>query len=421
MSVASKFPSIDPTLMLDFANTGVLDPRITFTRATTATYFNALGVLTTAASGSPRFDYNPSTLQPLGLLIEEARTNSIRNNTMQGAVAGTPGTVPTNWTMVGSVNGITRQIIGTGTENGIDYIDVKYSGTPSATFSVVIRSEQNTQIVAASGQTWAASFYVKLVGGSLTNLGAIGIEINGWTAAGAFVEQSSSVVVVPTSAALSTQRGIATYALANASTARVNSQVSFALTNGSAIDITLRIGLPQLEQGAFATSVIPTTTTALTRNADVASMTGTNFSSWYNATQGTLFAQFLRTATVNSQQGRVFSLSNASNTALIEIYQTSGNDPAAQIINTSTQAQWTPTGFTVGISVKEILAYKLNDSNASFNGSAETSDTACTIPTVTQANIGNRQDGVRALNGYIQRIAYYPTRLTNAQLQALTA
>jgi hypothetical protein len=177
----------------------------------------------------------------------------------------------------------------------------------------------------------------------------------------------------------------------------------------------------QLEAGAFPTSYIPTTTTALTRNADVASMTGTNFSSWYNASEGTVFGQFLRTASANSVQGRVFSLSDGSNNAVIEIYQTGATNPAAQIGNSGSQAQWTPTGFTVGLPIKEILAYKLNDSNSSFNGSAETPDTVCTIPTLNQAQIGNRWDNIRNLNGYVQRLAYYPTRLPNATLVALTA
>ena len=174
----------------------------------------------------------------------------------------------------------------------------------------------------------------------------------------------------------------------------------------------------QLEAGAFPTSYIPTTTATVTRAADVASITGANFSSWYNQTEGTVFGQFLRTASTNTQQGRVFSFNDGTNTNAFEIYQTGGSNPAAQITATTVQAIWTPSGFTVGTSIKEVLGYKLNNSNASFNGSAETLDTVCNIPTVTQARIGDRQDGVRTLNGTIQRLTYWPTRL--ATLQAIT-
>ena len=53
---------------------------ITFTRASTATYIDSAGVLQTAAINAPRFDYNPTTLAPLGFLVEEARTNLLLNS-----------------------------------------------------------------------------------------------------------------------------------------------------------------------------------------------------------------------------------------------------------------------------------------------------------------------------------------------------
>ncbi len=68
-------PTMRPTLLLDFANSLTVDPRITFTRASTATYFDAAGVLSSAANNVPRIDYDPETLICKGLLIEEARTN----------------------------------------------------------------------------------------------------------------------------------------------------------------------------------------------------------------------------------------------------------------------------------------------------------------------------------------------------------
>ena len=69
MTIKALYPTVRPTLNLDFAKTKALDPRITFTRASTGTYVGANGLIQTAASGAARFDHNPTT--------EEARTNLV--------------------------------------------------------------------------------------------------------------------------------------------------------------------------------------------------------------------------------------------------------------------------------------------------------------------------------------------------------
>jgi hypothetical protein len=73
--VTSVFPTIRPSLNLDFANSKVVDERITFTRSTNATYYDADGLLKTALSNRPRLDHDPLTRECKGLLIKEKRTN----------------------------------------------------------------------------------------------------------------------------------------------------------------------------------------------------------------------------------------------------------------------------------------------------------------------------------------------------------
>jgi hypothetical protein len=75
LGVASNRASIRPTLLLDFAKTKLLDPRIDFTRASTATVFDERGVMQTVGAGVPRFHHDPATGESLGLLMEESRTN----------------------------------------------------------------------------------------------------------------------------------------------------------------------------------------------------------------------------------------------------------------------------------------------------------------------------------------------------------
>jgi len=77
MSIKQNFPTIDHSLNLDFANSQAVDSRITFTRASAATVSNAQGVLQIVRDNKPRIDFDSSTGECRGLLIEEQRTNLI--------------------------------------------------------------------------------------------------------------------------------------------------------------------------------------------------------------------------------------------------------------------------------------------------------------------------------------------------------
>ena len=420
MSLSNNYPAIATTLLQDFVKSRVFDPRITFTRASTATYFNSLGVLTTANNNVPRLDYNPSTLAPLGLLIEEQRTNSIRNNTMQGAVAGTPGTLPTNWITIGAGLGtLTQQIVGTGISNGITYIDVRISGTTS-TISFGISPESNTQISAASGQNWTSSIYLARVGGTTSNLTIIQRVVER-TIVGSGVANTPTNITSSLGTSLS--RFSVTRTLTDATTAFVTTDVLFEFLAGAAIDITLRIGLPQLEQGAFATSVIPTTTTALTRNADVASMTGTNFSSWFNAAEGTLLAQVIYGADVNCKTAFI---NNGAYTNLFAMQRETSLDRWQVDVFSGGSRQALLTFATNSAAINSVSkcasAYKVDDFSGSVNGGTVVTDTSGLVP-VSMDRLALGRDNVGSaefLNGWLQRISYYPTRNTNSQLQALT-
>jgi len=368
---------------------------------------------TTAAYYAPRFDYNPSTLAPLGLLIEEQRTNSIRNNTMQGAVAGTPGTLPTNWSVIGG-SGLTRTIVGTGTEDGITYIDVNLAGTTSST-EVSIIPENATATVAANGQTWTTSTFVRVVGGSLTNITTTR-QIIIFADSGGGVLTAPATTFTPTTAALKTQRQSASGTATNASTARVYYRVDLVYSSGVAIDITLRIGLPQLEQGAFATSVIPTTTTALTRNADVASMTGTNFSSWYNQSEGTLYTQ------AAGVSGTYIALDDGTTNERNVLYFASATQPRYFVSSGGITSCDIIAGTIVANSNNKLAgAYKVNDFAVSLNGAAAVTDISGNVATPNQLRFGRNVANAGFLNGHIGKFAFYPTRLANSTLQALTA
>ncbi len=408
-----------PTLDLNFALTKTLDPRITFTRASSGTFFDSNGVIQTAPVNTPRFDHNPLTGESLGLLIEEQRTNSIRNNTMVGAVAGTPGTLPTNWFTFTSLTGLTQQIVGTGIENGITYIDYKLSGTTSGAGSYNLFLEVLGQIVATPSQVWTSSGYFKLVTGSLTNIVNIACGSQSRTAAGGFIEQYSTSFTADSTL----KRSSNTTPALPATTERVVPVIIINVSAAAAIDLTLRIGLPQLERGAFATSVIPTTTAAATRSADVASITGSNFSSWYNQTEGTVFTNCSINYTVpGSLFPLVSSLNDGTSNNRIENGFLTASLAGYEIsASGSAQVGMYPNASSA-LTRRLATTYQLNNFAASVNGGSVSTDTSGIVPTVNQLRIGDPVTGVtQALNGPIRRLTYFNRRLANSELQLLSS
>jgi hypothetical protein len=235
-------PELRPTLDLNFRDNQDVGSDITYTGGANRTYFDANGVLTAGTTDVARFDH-----------VLKSRTNHIRNNTMQGAVAGAPGTDPTNWTATAAGQTITINEIGT--ENGIDYIEYHFVGDASADFNV--NFETSTGLDALINEVWTESLYLSIVSGDLTNLNSIKLLIKERNeAGGAKAEGSGSDIKASLTSTL--QRFEFTRTLTHADTAHLIPFLQFDVTPTVAIDITLRIGLPQMERAAAATDAIKT-------------------------------------------------------------------------------------------------------------------------------------------------------------------
>jgi hypothetical protein len=277
---AAAIAGVSPTLDYRFARekreieTVSLTDKLTFTGGNQGTFVGSDGFIQPATTNVPRFDHDLLSRKSLGLLSEVERTNGIRNNTMVGAVAGTPGTIPTNWTFASGSSGITREITGIGNDNGIPYIDVKFSGTASSDYTAFNQFDGNTNTAASTGQTFTASQYLKAQAGSLSGITNFTVFCDERSNAGVFLQRSTTGVA-PTDASLATQRYLVTRTFTNASTAFTMSGIRFQVASGASINITLRIGLPQLELGATASTPIPTTSAAVTRTPDSAVIDGT--------------------------------------------------------------------------------------------------------------------------------------------------
>lgn len=316
MTIKHLFPSTRPSLDLNFAGIRRLDPRITFTRASTATYTDANGILQTAAAGEARFDHS-DTGESLGLLIEEARTNLFLN---------------------------------------------------SAALS--------TQSVTVTAGSHALSFYG-------TGTVALSGDATG-TLVGTGDSDRVSLVVV-------------------AAAGTVTATVTGTVTNA------------QLEAGPFLTSYIPTAGSTATRAADLCTIEGAAFSSFFNFGDHTTFIQWRRPD--NISRGWMYRYLNGD---FQEQMQENNN------VVSGTTWGYGGSNMQGGSSGnrKAAIAVTQGFSQLAYSGSLGTrTDRGSTSGVTDRMIIGHtdRTDSSSSINGHIARLTYYPVRLPDEQLQALTS
>ena len=396
-----------PSLVLDFAGTGTLDPRVTFTRSTTGTYYNSSGVLTTAAINAPRFDYNPSTLALLGLLIEQSSTNILLNSNYGGAQS--------NGLTV--INNSVTSIDGTTTATTVTQTSATSSHNLYTSFTAITNTNYTHSVFIKAG----TNRYVSVGIGNFTGQAFITVDTTTFTSTQT-ITQGSGVTYVSSSIVISANGfyrisltancisvGLACIVGLNNTSTPATADASFSGNGTSNAYVTGA----QLEALAFPTSYIPTTSAQVTRASDNASMTGTNFSSWYNTSQGTWFAQVNMLSTAGTP--RIVGATPSSK-APMEI----SNQAAAMFDNVFGVS--TANNITANTTQKIATVWTGTTGQVCLNGG--------TVATGSQLNgyadlstigIGyNSTSNNNFINGRIAKITYYPTVLNSAQLQALT-
>lgn len=294
------------------------------TRASVGTYTNSSGVITTAAVDEARFDYNPVTLQPLGLLLEGARTNLLLN---------------------------------------------------SATLS--------TQSVTVSATAYALSFY-----------GTGTVTLSG-TSSGSLVGSGA----YPT-----------------------RSVLKFTPTAGTlTLTVTGSVQFAQLEAGDFETSYIPTAGASATRATELT--TAPSSSLGFNAAEGTLLIELNEAIpTSHNNVGEVIARfqNPGSVTDAIGIQkEVGGQNFRAFVANASTYTYSSYGGFG---NTKLAVAYKASSCAYYAGGSPITWSSPSSIPSNTDLfRIGSDSSGTSHFFGHIRKITYWPQRLANAQLAAITS
>jgi hypothetical protein len=208
-----------------------------------------------------------------------------------------------------------------------------------------------------------------------------------------------------------------------------SSTPTLAAVNGSEVyagDITKGVYVwgAQLEAASTVSSYIPTAASTVTRAADVSTSTATSVfeSSWYNQTEGTVFARYSFPQSPTAGGGRVFQFANAAATNLIWLRAQGSVNRIYDVTDASvSQASFNQGAYAAGIEYIAALAAKANNFGFAENGGAPQSDSSGTVPSVDRAGIGmepiaNGSQG----NVHIRRLTYWPTRLGNEVLQRLT-
>ena len=322
---------------------------------------------------------------------------------MVGAVAGTPGTPPTNWVTV--LNGLTQTVVGAGSSNGINYIDIRFNGTTTSAGFIQIKPDGNAGAISASAsQAWAMSSWMAIVGGSTANTTSQQFLLNEYSAGPTYLRTATLASnTLSGGANLTRVSGTIT---TGASTTIIEPLITLGHNSGAAIDITLRIGLPQLELGSTATAPIPTTNAAVTVFE----------SSWYNQTEGTVFADYNVYAPSGSYSAAEVSDGTSSNRMIL--FHTAGGS-ARFLTFASGSAVVTTLDRTAAAASKWTGAYKAGDYGSTYNANAALTNTYNSIITGSQIRIGSSVTGSN-FAGTIRRLTYWPSRLPNATLQQIT-
>ena len=391
------------------ARPDTLDPRITFTRASVATRVNSAGLVETVPADAPRFDHDPVTLERRGLLIEEARTNTVLHSESIGL---------TGWLLFNSTITANAGRSPSGSNNA-------YKLVANTTNNVDHIARQNVPMVAT--KTYTFSCFIKAAGQSFCRIklrnGGNFAEVNtdltqgntisaksGWDVKSVYSTAFSDgwFRCVITFVASSLTGSTADIDVAGAPTLGT---ITYAGDNASGI----LVWGAQLEEGAFATSYIPTTTAATTRAGDFPLISGSNLSSWYNATEGTFGIQIETIYSVSDTARHFLSANN--NNQIFYMQPTTGT-----VTSFDGQSSLSSSTKVAGQVSRAFLGYSSGGRFLSARGrSAVTSSSFANFSSLNTLHIGYLGSSGVQFCGWVKSLVYYPTQIAIPSLAASSA
>jgi hypothetical protein len=387
------YPTIMPALSLDFQNSQQLDPRVTFSRSSGATYINSAGLVVSAADNEARFDHDPVTGECLGLLIEESRTNYIPNSIDFTGWSQVSGASIALSSAVAAPDGNTSSSLFTADDSS-GYVALPYTipGDTTAYLTLFVKAaSENVFQLSSSRSTTMRGLFDMTTGlwsstaGSADDYAAEAYP-NGWwklTVKGFIAGPSTIVLYV------------------------VGPNITSAGTDA------FYMWGAQVEHGSFPTSLIPTSGSTVTRAADVAQITGDNFSSWYNQGEGSFI---VTSDKVDALPDLQFTVMTTDGYRL----------PEFTFRSNSRGTVYTPiigsyTSLSPVVRATFGAAFDGTGMSSYINGAGNSVANTNIVDTNTTLYLGNYINSASyLLTGHISRLTYYNERLTDTELQTLT-
>lgn len=410
-TAASHTIGIQLAVITDSVNifSSQLENRSSMTAAnitTTSAITNYIPVLLSAPAGVARFDCDPLTGKSLGLLIEESRTNLV----LQSQFAS-------GFTFVRTTQNINTIIAPDGTLTASKIIPTNVNGSHAFYKEVTV--------VSGTSSTWSGYFKA----GEYNT-----IHLNCQASASIYIVKfnltsGTSTNVSGTGTASITLVGNGWYrCTATATTASTSGYWQFDICDNSGNTVYTGDGYSgiyiwgaQLEAGSFATSYIPTVASTVTRAADSASMTGTNFSSWYNQAQGSLYAESDDNGANTNGAATLFNTGAAGNNS-IAFYGTGTLNTARLLVRLNTVYIINTSSSVTTQPIKQAASFKDGAVSCTANGSLFVTNVNVNIPhNLDTLYIGYFPGTLSYLTGHIRKISYYPVALSSSNLVALTS
>jgi len=358
-----------------------------FTRASSATRVNQQGLIETVASGVPRIDYTDANG---ALKLEPQRTNLLPYSTLDF----NGGVKPNGWS------------IGFGT-GSYSYEQLEYKGQKAVKQTQITtgRSYLDTGTITILANTVHTLKIQFILDECIADPNDFIVSFIGFGSSGNY--QFSDI---DSNGILEVQYNPITDNIGNL---RIGLGAIGNVDGGKS----LAWAIPQLESGSYATSYIPTSGSAVTRIADGCSQTVPD--GIIGQTEGSVYVEVNIS---NTTSKTILALDTGSASNFIILDTSSSLSPKILVRQSSGSFPAIITGTTMSYGVNKIaFCYKSGDYAMYVNGVLSGTSTSTTFPSGIIRGISV---GANSSYGYlsdtVNDVKLYNTRLSNAELQALT-